>query len=121
VKPDLVIECDDREQLEFRAVLPASDSEDPILVESRWQGFAPPPQPAEEWQDEILDKRKPDGTLEICLGRWHSLSRAEAERLYDWLGDLLEGGERECALARPGPRQRLSALAERQICATLAG
>jgi len=121
MREDLTVVSQDGEALRFH--LAELNGEEPTdanwLVVATWQGrsagegFRSTPEAVESWQDDLLDHRKEEGQVEICLGRWHELDALEVERLLDWLGFLLDG----CTRERPPARRRLSAIAERELCA----
>lgn len=96
------------------AVVEADDFSSVVdgIIEMSWGGFAGTEgfhdqAIAEIWRDDLDDTIKPDGTLEICLGRWHALPAPEVERLRSWLDSLLEGR----AMPVDGKRLRQSPLA----------
>jgi hypothetical protein len=82
--------------------------------ENGGQGFTTLPQSPESWQDDFLDELAKGGdSIELCVGRWHSLKRPIADSLVDWLGSLIETSSDAplVAVAPLGPRSRPSVLA----------
>ena len=120
---ELTVPTCELSELHFRLIENAPGDEALVLVECSWGSFFPVPTPVEDWQDDLLDGQRLDGSAQLCLGRWHELAADETERLLNWLAGLLTEEHTNspaiCLLERPGPRSRPSGLAER-TCATLA-